>query len=115
MASQALIAAWRSRLLPIRSSGGKIVVWGAGAKGISFTQTLDPARDLIAALADINPGKQGRFIAVTGHPVVRPDDLPSLRPTHVVVMNPVYAREIELAMSALDLVVELVPIHSVKP
>jgi SAM-dependent methyltransferase len=110
-----LLSTWRNRLEHIVAAGGKVVIWGSGAKGITFAQTVDPEGKLIAALVDINPGKHGRFIGVTGHRVLAPSSLPELHITHTVVMNPIYSGEIALALSALDLVVELIPIHLVAP
>jgi SAM-dependent methyltransferase len=72
---------------------GPVVVWGGGAKGCSFLTSLDVG-DQVAAVVDVNPYKQGKYLIGTGHPVVGPAALRALRPAHVVVMNPVYLPEI---------------------
>jgi 2-polyprenyl-3-methyl-5-hydroxy-6-metoxy-1,4-benzoquinol methylase len=42
-------------------------LWGAGAKGIAFANILDPEKERVTSLVDINPKKQDRFISLTGH------------------------------------------------
>jgi hypothetical protein len=43
---------------------------------------------------DISPNKHGKFIAGTGQEIVSPDFLVGYDPDDVLVMNPVYEREI---------------------
>lgn len=50
-------------------------VWGAGAKGSAFANILDPEAKHIRAVVDINKQKQGRFVPLTGHPCVAPEDI----------------------------------------
>ncbi len=89
-------ANWRCRLLDERREAGALVVWGAGAKGVTFVNQVDRECQLIDYLVDLNPNKASRFIPVTCHPVLGPDDsLVRIPPRLVVVMNPMYAREIE--------------------
>ncbi len=52
-----------------------MLVWGAGAKGATFVSLTDPNRDYISSLVDINPEKQGRYIAKTGHSIISPAQL----------------------------------------
>ena len=61
----------------------------------SLADILDPGllewlEALPEAFVDINPLKAGRFL-VTGHPIVRPEDLARIRPRHVVAMNQLVA------------------------
>jgi SAM-dependent methyltransferase len=79
---------------------GPVVVWGGGAKGCAFLTALELG-ELVAAVVDVNPHKQGRFLIGTGHPVVGPEDLRGLRPAHVVVMNPVYLDEIAATLKGV--------------
>ncbi|MBV9126048.1 MAG: methyltransferase, partial [Planctomycetes bacterium] len=73
---------------------GAIAVWGAGAKGATFCNLVDPDVQLISCVVDINPTKQGRFIAGTGHPIVSPYELTTRCPGFVFVLNPNYTHEI---------------------
>lgn len=74
---------------------GPIMLWGAGAKGATYAQWLDPERLVFQGLVDIHPGKQGRFIAGSGHRIYRPADLGEIKPSCVLVMNPVYMAEVQ--------------------
>ena len=93
---------WHARLDGYRRRGERAVVWGAGSKGISFVNFLG-AGDEVAALIDLNPHKTGKFVPGTGHRVSSPSDLQQLKPDHIVVMNEIYASEIERMVSAQGL------------
>lgn len=105
------VAGWRQRLQSVSAAGRRTIVWGAGAKGMTFAQIVDPDARLIDAIVDINPGKQGRFIGASGHAVVAPAALRDLRPDTVVVMNPVYADEIRTTIAQMGLQVSLLTLH----
>jgi SAM-dependent methyltransferase len=95
---EAAISSWCNWLRAAACRGERICLWGAGTKAITFLNLVTgPDRALQAAIAgviDINPGKNGRFIPGTGHPVLAPENLAELRPDAVVVMNPIYENEI---------------------
>ncbi len=88
---------------------GKVAVWGAGAKGVTFTNLIDPECRLISCLVDLNPNKQGHFLPGTGHPIVNYFDLPKLGVTKAILMNPNYYKEnLELLKRAKINSVELI-------
>ncbi|MBW3562895.1 MAG: methyltransferase domain-containing protein [Actinobacteria bacterium] len=92
---------WQERIAATVDRGGRVALWGGGSKAVAFLTTLgDPS--LIDAVVDINPHKQGRFIAGTGHPVLGPDALTELAPDLVIAMNPVYTSEIASALDDLQ-------------
>jgi hypothetical protein len=93
---------WSDRLGSFARAGSKSVIWGGGAKTVSFLNLLG-AGDTIEWVVDINPGKQGSFIAGTGQPIVAPDRLVEIAPDFVVVMNPVYRGEIEAQLERMGL------------
>ncbi len=97
---------WSDRLASFARAGSKSVIWGGGAKTVSFLNLVE-AGDSIEWVVDINPGKQGSFIAGTGQPVVAPDRLAEIAPDVVVVMNPVYRREIESQLHEMGLTPEI--------
>ena len=80
-------------LIDRRYSHGEIAVWGAGAKGATFVNLLDPKKEKINCLVDINPNKQGRFVAGTGHPIVNVTELLKRQVSSVIFMNPNYEAE----------------------
>ena len=87
-----LRARWLERLGILRQEGA-VGVWGAGAKGVTFANLLDPDCELLDCVVDLNPGKQGRYVPGTGHPIV---DYRQLGPRHVrnvILMNPNYRIE----------------------
>ena len=87
----ALVAAWRAQLAQI----GRVVVWGAGAKGATLASLADPQGVFIGCLVDINPAKQGRYLPGTGHAIVAPAELAARGVRHVLPMNPLYRAEID--------------------
>lgn len=87
--STALMSDWRRRLLLFLALQERpLFVWGAGAKGTTLTNVAWKEGLPIAALIDINPAKQGKFVGLSGVPVVAPSDVP--RDCTVVVMNSMY-------------------------
>ncbi len=99
------IIAWRRDLERRVEAGRRVVVWGAGAKGVSFLNMLE-IRDQIEFVVDINPHKQGAYIAGTGQRIVPPGFLQEYRPDVVIVMNPIYRDEIQNRLQELDLSAE---------
>jgi SAM-dependent methyltransferase len=93
----------RERLDRQVAAGGKTVLWGAGSKAVGYLTTLG-IRDQVHAVVDIDPAKQGGFLAGTGHAVIAPELLPGLRPDHVLIMNPNYREEIETTLHRLGVV-----------
>jgi hypothetical protein len=79
------------------TDSSEIVIWGAAAKGVVFAAKAPPAiKSKIAYAIDINPGKHGHFMPISGVEVVDPEagvsrlDSSSL----IVIMNPNYEQEI---------------------
>ncbi|MCB0991376.1 MAG: methyltransferase domain-containing protein [Acidimicrobiales bacterium] len=97
----ARISEWSDRLSELVSDG-PTVIWGAGSKGVQFLNAVDGA-DAVVAAVDLNPHKWGRFVPGGGHPVIGPDSLVELAPSHVIAMNPIYAQEIADQLSDLGL------------
>ena len=83
---------WLVRLSELRQNG-KVALWGAGAKGATFANLIDPESTLIDCVVDLNPNKQGCFIPGTGHPIVAPSDLTRRGVFNAVLMNPNYRDE----------------------
>lgn len=89
---QALRQKWLSRLEGLEASG-RVALWGAGAKGATFANLVDPDCALIDCVVDLNPNKHGCYIPGTGHPIVAPVDLPRRGVKSAVLMNPNYRDE----------------------
>jgi hypothetical protein len=100
---------WADALTQHRRAGERVAVWGIGTKGTTFLNWV-PGADDVAAVVDVNPRKHGRFVPGTGHRVVGPEDLVAAPPDVVLVMNPMYEREIRgtldrLGLDATDVIV----------
>jgi hypothetical protein len=94
--------AWRRRLAGLRRDGGRVVLWGSGSKAVSFLTSLG-LRDVIEYAVDINPHREGTYLAGCGQRVVSPDFLAEYRPAAVIVMNRVYREEIERQLTSMGL------------
>lgn len=100
------VAAWRAMVAERQAQGGRVVVWGSGSKGVSFLSAIGGGAD-VSHVVDINPHRQGRFMVGTGHPIIGPAALREVAPTTVVVMNPIYRREVADLLGGLGLHPEL--------
>jgi len=87
------------------SRAGGCAIWGAAAKGTTLANTLDPQNRRIRFLIDINPAKQGKYVAGTGHPIVSPAHLKdrNARVAGILNMNPNYLEENRMILSEMRL------------
>ena len=94
------VSRWRRRIDGYAASGQRVVLWGAGAKGVSLLNALDDASG-ITHVVDLNPRKHGSFIPGSGTPVVAPESLPEHAPDVVVLANPIYRDEVRAILDEL--------------
>ena len=87
------VGRWQSIVAQLAEHGG-VCLWGAGAKGVTFTNLVDPTGALIDCVVDLNPAKQSGFLPGTGHEIVSPDELRDRKVTTTLVLNPNYTAEI---------------------
>jgi len=87
------LSRWGNELEADRVAGRKVIVWGAGSKGISFLNLL-AEQSSVEYVVDLNPSKRGKFLAGTGQEIVSPEFLSNYDPDKVIVMNPNYFAEI---------------------
>lgn len=97
--ARAGLEAARQRIEEAHRSGQRALLWGAGSKATGFLVTSGLGEE-VAAVVDINPDKQGSFVAGTGHAVIAPGAAASLDPGLVVVMNPLYLEEIRADLAS---------------
>ena len=96
-----------ARILEMSKRGqGPTCLWGAGSKATGFLTTLGRG-DLVAAVVDIDPAKQGKYVAGTGHPIIEPAALKTIAPALVLVMNPIYLDEIRSQLNELGIQAEV--------
>ena len=98
------VGRWNSLLRRASVEHRNIVLWGAGAKSVTFLNVV-PRADSITAVVDLNPRKQGMYIPGTGQPIVAPEQLRRSCPDAVIMLNPLYEREVTESLGRLDLTV----------
>lgn len=94
---------WRKEIGNRLAAGQTIAIWGAGSKAVGFLSTLGIRNDQIAEVVDINPHKQNTFLPATAQRIIPPAALKNSQPDCVIVMNPVYRREIELSLASMGI------------
>lgn len=75
---------------------------------MTFANLVDPKRELIICVVDLNPQKQGNYLPGTGHPIVDYRELGDLGVTVAILMNPNYREENQVLLHQADLNVKLV-------
>jgi SAM-dependent methyltransferase len=88
--------------LKLVREGKKVVLWGSGSKGVAFLTRLNIYNE-IQFVVDINPHRQGTFMAGTGQQVVSPEFLKEYQPEIVIIMNPIYLDEIHKQIKEMGL------------
>ncbi len=102
-------ARWKQALGLFASQGKRVTLWGAGAKGATFLNTL-PSTNSLEYVVDLNPHKWGLHIPGTGQKVVSPEFLKDYRPDVLLIVNPNYRDEISHQVSALGIAPDLLAI-----
>jgi len=92
---------FKSKVKDLKKNG-KVAIWGAGAKGVTFLNLIDSSCELVDYLIDINPNKQEKYIVGTGHKVIAPEAITKYNVSTVIIMNPNYTREIQNIIEKLD-------------
>lgn len=84
------------RVAAIANTNAQNAIWGGASKGVIFTLYMHRAGVDINAVIDINPAKQGKYLASSGLRVLSPDNaMALLRPNdNIFVMNSNYLDEI---------------------
>jgi SAM-dependent methyltransferase len=100
----------RSALESLAADGLPPVIWQGAAKTVGFLSALGDDR-LVDCAIDLSLHRQGRFLPPSGLPVYAPEKLVTLRPRHVVLMNPVYHREVGASLRSLGLDTTLLTVN----
>ena len=97
-----LVNDWKQRIAELGTAGKRTVVWGSGSKGVAFLTMLN-LNSAIKYVVDINPYRQGKFMAGTGQQIVAPEFLREYKPDVAIAMNPVYQGEIQQRLAEMGL------------
>jgi SAM-dependent methyltransferase len=100
--AEARIRAWREALADTRRHHGRVVAWCAGARAIAFL-ALAEAGDEVAAVVDVSPARQGRYVPGSARPVVDPTAVRELAPQVILVTNQAYTGEIRDSLAEMGL------------
>lgn len=73
----------------------RVGVWGAGAKGVTFANLIDPEATAVHCFIEVNPAKQGKFIPGTGHRVIGPHEIEAEGLGYILALNPNYIDEMQ--------------------
>jgi SAM-dependent methyltransferase len=101
------VSKWHEQLRRYHSQG-KVAIWGAGAKGVTYCNLVDPHEQLLSCVVDVNPLKQGKHIAGTGHRIVAPQELGLMEVATVLMLNPNYQNEVSEQLRSLGVDADLV-------
>ena len=99
------VESWGQNLAHMTQTGRRVVIWGSGSKGVTFLNVLK-TQDQIEYVVDINPRKQGMYVAGTGQQIVSPEFLRTYRPDMILIMNSIYQDEIQRMAEGLGLAAE---------
>ena len=97
---------WRAKLQEIARKNQRVVLWGAGSKGVTFLNILRE-QQIIQYVVDINPNKENKYIPGTGQQIVSPEFLIYYQPDIIIVMNPIYENEIRQMLNEMHLMPQL--------
>ena len=87
------IEKWQNFLNDCGEKEKNVVLWGSGSKAAAFLNTLK-LREKIVYVVDINPYRWKTFVPGTGQEIISPEALKEFTPDVVVVMNPIYKKEV---------------------
>lgn len=94
------------QLTKLLDEGKRIVVWGAGARGVTFLNIFKDQR--IEYAVDINPQKQNMYVPGTGQKIVKPEFLVKYKPDVILLANPAYKKEIQCILDELKINVKFI-------
>jgi SAM-dependent methyltransferase len=103
---QAKLEYWEYQLTEAFGQGRRVVLWGGSSRAVALLTRLRTQRE-VEYVVDINPYRQGTYLAGTGQQIVAPEFLRQYRPDVVIAMNPIYRDEIKRDLERLGVQAEL--------
>ena len=92
----------RSWLEEEASAGRTVFGYGAASRAVALFSRAGIDADLLAAVADASPAKQGRRMPGTDIPIVSPDELLAAKPDRVLLTLPDLLPEVSAQFPELD-------------
>ena len=100
---------WRTRLQDLQKAGRRAVLWGGSSKAVAFLSTLKVGQE-VEYVVDVNPHRQGTFVAGSGQQIVAPEFLRDYQPHVVILMNPIYYDEVSQELGRMGLAPDLITV-----
>ena len=88
-------------MLDAKASGKSILGYGAAAKGNTILNFAGIRPDLLPAVADAAPSKQGKLMPGSRIPIITPDALRDAKPDYVLILPWNIAREVRESLAEL--------------
>ncbi|MBC6446609.1 class I SAM-dependent methyltransferase [Actinokineospora xionganensis] len=85
-----------------RQAGRRVVGYGAASRAVPVLCHARITRDLLPAVGDASPGKQGRMMPGTDVPVISPAELVGSKPDTVLLMLPDLLDEVRRALPEIE-------------
>ncbi|PJN58912.1 hypothetical protein PAEAM_35630 [Paenibacillus sp. GM1FR] len=105
---------WKRRTMEqisMYSEYGRTAIWGAGAKGVTFLNLIDPEMKYIDCVIDVNPNKVGKYLPGTGHEIVGIESLKKKDLATIIITNSNYLNEIKAIVEFEKLDINLVDLE----
>ena len=98
-------------LLQAKREGRKVLGYGAAAKGNTLLNYAGIKADLLAAVADRAPSKQGKFLPGSHIPVISPEQLAAESADTLLVLPWNLIQELRVQLTGKDLVTAIPNLH----
>lgn len=96
------VRALRDHLQEQAAAGRRVLAYGAASRAVPLLVAAGVGPDLLPAVADASPAKQGRTLPGVGIPVVAPAALVAARPDEVLLLLPDLLAEVRAALPEVE-------------
>ena len=100
--ARANAAGLRNWLIAARSADRRVLGYGAASRAVALLQMADVDHDLLEAVVDASPAKQGLAMPGTEIPIVSPRALAERRPDAVLLFVPDLMKEVRAAYPEVE-------------
>ncbi|PRY48119.1 putative zinc binding protein [Geodermatophilus tzadiensis] len=96
------VTALRTHLQQAAAAGRRVIGYGAASRAVPLLVAAGIGPDLLPAVADASPAKQGRVIPGVGMPVIGPAELVATRPDEVLLFLPDLLDEVRSGLPEVE-------------
>jgi hypothetical protein len=96
------VRALRDHLERAAADGRRVFGYSAASRAVPLLAAAAVSPDLLPAVADTSPAKQGRLVPGVGIPVISPVDLVAARPDEVLLLLPDLLGEVRAALPEIE-------------